>query len=74
MAAEGGDPGSGAVLAVFNCGGATALRLPDTAPRWELILDTTRPDLTEGPAPQEVPAQSVLLLRSRPDVPEGETP
>ncbi len=74
MAAEGGDPGSGAVLAVFNCGGATALRLPDTAPRWELILDTTRPELTEGPAPQEVPAQSVLLLRSRPDVPEGETP
>ena len=66
MAAEGNDPGDGAIFAVFNCGPAAALTLPDTAPGWELILDTTRPALTEGPAPAAAPAQSVLLMRSLP--------
>ncbi len=73
MAAEGGDPGEGAVFAVFNCGPEAALTLPDTAPGWELILDTTRPGLTEGPAPAVAPAQSVLLMRSLPARPKGET-
>jgi glycogen operon protein len=74
MAAEGGDPSREAVLAVFNCGPAVALSLPDTAPGWELILDTTRPDLTQGPAPATAPAQSVLLLRATQGRPKGGTP
>ena len=74
MAAEGGDPSREAMLAVFNCGPAVALALPDTAPGWQLILDTTHPDLTEGPAPAEAPAQSVLLLRARPARSHGGTP
>jgi len=64
-AAESENPDPDALLAVFNCGPAVALTLPDTAPGWELILDTTRPDLTTGPAPSQVPSQSVLLLRAR---------
>jgi glycogen operon protein len=66
MAAEGGDPSPDAVLAVFNTGPAVGLHLPDTAPGWELLLDTTRPDLGPGtPAAfTEAPAGSVLLFRS----------
>ena len=74
MAAEGGDPGHGAVFAVLNAGPATALHLPDTAPGWELILDTTRPDLTTGPALSEAPAQSVLLFRALSGNPNGDQP
>lgn len=65
MAAEGGDAGPGAVLLYFNSGQATSLRLPETA-AWELVLDSTRPDLTSGPVPAELPAQSVLMFRSAP--------
>ena len=72
MAAEGGDPSREAVFAVFNAGPATALHLPDTAPRWELVLDTTRPDLTSGPAVTEAPAQSVLLFRALTGTPKGD--
>ncbi len=72
MAAEGGDPSREAVFAVFNAGPATALHLPDTAPRWELVLDTTRPDLTSGPAVTEAPAQSVLLFRALTGTPMGD--
>lgn len=64
-AAESENPGSDALFAVFNCGGACPLTLPDTAPGWEMILDTTRPDLTTAPALDQVPAQSVLLFRAR---------
>ncbi|MEF3046695.1 glycogen debranching protein GlgX [Pseudotabrizicola sp. L79] len=72
MAAEGGDPGPGAVLLYFNAGPATPLTLPDTA-GWQLVLDTTRPDVTLGPAPKDLPAQSVLMFRSTPseDDPKG---
>jgi isoamylase len=73
-AAEGERPDEDALFAVFNCGPALALRLPATAPAWELILDTTRPDLSAGPAPAEVPAQSVLLLRAMPAPVKGEEP
>ncbi|WP_267897834.1 glycogen debranching protein GlgX [Pseudotabrizicola alkalilacus] len=66
MAAEGGDPCCDAVLSYFNCGGAVPLTLPASA-RWALVLDTTRPDLTTGPAPAELPAQSVLMFRSAPE-------
>jgi isoamylase len=53
------------------------LRLPDTAPAWELMLDTTRPHAaTEGAGPgTRAPAQSVLVFRSVPaGRAKGETP
>ena len=74
MAAEGGDPGGEALFAVFNCGPAVALHLPETAPDWVLILDTTRPDLTQAHAPIQAPAHSVLLLRAGPARQKGDTP
>ncbi|MEZ5755362.1 MAG: glycogen debranching protein GlgX [Paracoccaceae bacterium] len=67
MAAEGADPGHSAIYAVFNTGAECVLRLPDTAPGWELILDTTRPDLgaeAGGPGTR-APAQSVLVFRAQ---------
>ncbi|OYX23153.1 MAG: glycogen debranching enzyme GlgX [Rhodobacterales bacterium 32-66-7] len=75
FAAERGDTSPDAVFAVFNTGPATALVLPDTAPGWELLLDTTRPEHDAfGPvAVHEVPAQSVLLFRSLSPQPK-ETP
>ncbi|WP_269770125.1 glycogen debranching protein GlgX [Rhodobacter amnigenus] len=66
MAAEGPDHGHHAVYAVFNTGPDCVLRLPDTAPAWELVLDTTRPDLSgeaAGPGTR-APAQSVLVFRA----------
>ncbi|MFN3845756.1 MAG: glycogen debranching protein GlgX [Paracoccaceae bacterium] len=65
MAAEGEDAAGDAVLAYFNSGAATALKVPDSA-LWELVLDTTRPDMTTGPVPDDVPAQSVLMFHARP--------
>lgn len=62
-AAEGGDPSPDAVFAIFNCGQSIPLKLPNTATGWQLILDTTRPELVDGPPPAEVPAQSVMLMR-----------
>jgi len=60
-----GFPGRSAVFAVFNAGPAIRFTLPSTAPAWELILDTSRPEAPDGmPIPAEVPAQSVLLFRS----------
>ena len=64
MAAEGGDPSHEAMFLVFNCGPAVPLALPVSVPGWELILDTTRPELTSGPAPSLAPAQAVLALRA----------
>jgi glycogen operon protein len=67
MQAEGGDPAPDAVFAVFNTGAEVALHLPDTAPGWELLLDTTRPDLAPEGRPSDLthaPAHSVLLFRS----------
>jgi isoamylase len=74
MAAEGGNPTPDAVFAVFNAGPTTALHLPDTAPAWELLLDTTRPEMPEGTTFTDVPAQSVLLFRSCNGLPKGEKP
>jgi glycogen operon protein len=65
MAAETPDPGAPAVYAVFNAGPAVALRLPDTAPGWECVLDTTRPEDATPATPAEAPAQAVLLFRAR---------
>ena len=74
MAAEGNDPSPEAVLLVFNTGSALPLTLPDTAPGWELLLDTTRPELTSGPPPAIAPDQSVLLMRATTTRTKGETP
>ncbi|MCX7287863.1 MAG: glycogen debranching protein GlgX [Rhodobacterales bacterium] len=75
MQAEGGDPNPEAVFVVFNTGGAVALHMPDSAPGWELALDTTRPDLVPSAQPiTEVPAQSVLLFRSLTGTPKGGKP
>ena len=69
LSAEGGDPIPEAVFAVFNTGVTVPLHLPDTAPGWQLILDTTQPDLPLSGYPAktltEAPAQSVLLFRSQ---------
>jgi glycogen operon protein len=74
MQAEGGDPNPEAIFAVFNSGPAAALHLPETAPGWELLLDTTAPDQTPTGRPsdlRQVPAQSVLLFRSLTGTPKG---
>lgn len=58
-------PGSGEARPVFiaiNRGPDVGLTLPDTVPRWDLVLDTTRPLLTAEDAPAIAPADSVLLL------------
>ena len=63
-AAEGDLTDTEAIFAVFNTGAPVALTLPPTAPRWRLLLDTTRPEAEPGPvsAALEVPAQSVLVF------------
>jgi isoamylase len=65
MVAEGGDASTEAIFAVFNLGCEILLKLPDTAPCWELLLDTTRPDEAHPhwAADSLVPAQSVLVFR-----------
>ena len=65
MAAEGGDPSPDAIFAVFNVGCEISLTLPDTAHRWELVLDTTRPDEAhpQWGSDSLAPAQSVLIFR-----------
>ncbi|WP_283177847.1 glycogen debranching protein GlgX [Gemmobacter sp. 24YEA27] len=62
MTAEGGEPGSGPLFLVFNPGGTLPLRLPETQQGWQLVLDTTRPDLTAGAVPDTVPANAVLVM------------
>ena len=77
MQAEGGDPNPEAVFLVFNTGAEAALHLPNTAPGWELLLDTTRPTLSPSGTPSDqstVPAQSVLLFRSLTGMPKGGKP
>lgn len=64
MAAEGGDARRDALFAVFNSGGQTPLILPDTAPAWEVILDTTRPEMTADKPPAIIPAGAVILMRA----------
>ena len=63
MAAEGGG-GVDTVFLVFNTGTAQQLTLPTTAPGWQLILDTTRPDMIPLAAKPtlDVPAQSVMVF------------
>lgn len=68
-AAEGGLEDREAIFAVFNTGCAVTLTLPDTAPGWTLLLDTTRPEAGPEPAAQglEVPAHSVLVFSANSD-------
>jgi len=63
MAAQGPQPETDAVLAVFNAGPAAAFSLPDPGP-WRLILDTTRPEAAPEAAQPGliVPAHSVLVF------------
>jgi glycogen operon protein len=52
------------LFAIFNPGPAQRVEMPQTAPGWRLILDTTRP--AAGPQrvgrSVEAPAQSVLVF------------
>ena len=63
-----GPPGMDVILAVFNTGPAQVLILPDTAPLWRLILDTTQPEAAEQRAASglTVPANSVLVFTPEP--------
>ncbi len=70
MAAQGPHQTQDVVLAVFNAGAAAAFSLPGTA-RWQIILDTTRPDAAPEPALAGliVPAHSVLVFAPMGDQP-----
>lgn len=63
MAAEGTDAPD-TLFVVFNGGGPARLTLPETAPEWRLILDSTRPNLSfEAHSGRlEIAAQSVLVF------------
>ncbi|WP_366926953.1 glycogen debranching protein GlgX [Pseudogemmobacter hezensis] len=62
MAAEGGSPDSDPVYMIFNRGPAQPLVMPPLRQGWQLVLDTTRPELTAGTIPEMVPADSVLVM------------
>lgn len=67
MDARSAAPDPRAVYVVINNGEARVLTLPDTAPGWRLIVDTTRPAL--GPqkpmkSPLDLPAHCVLVFES----------
>jgi glycogen operon protein len=63
-----GPPGNDTVFALFNAGPAQVLTLPDSAPAWRLILDTTRPDAVDAPAVSgmAVPANAILVFTPDP--------
>ena len=65
MVSQGEMVGDAVLFAVFNAGGEVAITLPDTAPAWRLILDTTRPTAKPSLAGQgfAAPAQSVLVFQ-----------
>ncbi len=65
-AAEACEEGREALFIVFNAGGPQPLTLPDTAPGWRLILDTSRPTSCPEPAVAglELPAHSVLVFEA----------
>ncbi|MDP4031926.1 MAG: glycogen debranching protein GlgX, partial [Pseudorhodobacter sp.] len=65
MASHGDGAGDEVLFAVFNSGGEVALTLPDTAPAWRLVLDTTRPTAPPLPALARpvASAQSVLVFQ-----------
>ncbi|MFN5826358.1 MAG: hypothetical protein ACK446_04910, partial [Rhodobacterales bacterium] len=58
--------GEDAIFAVFNSGAAQDVVLPQTAPGWRLILDTTRPAAAPADAKASVaaPAHSVLVFEA----------
>lgn len=62
------NPSDDALFVLFNAGGEQPVHLPDTAPVWHLLLDTTRPDAAPSPAssPLVAPAQSVLVFANNP--------
>ena len=60
--------GSDSVFMVFNMGPEQTLTLPDTAPAWRQVLDTTRPDAPEARVLSglTLPANSVLVFTPEP--------
>jgi isoamylase len=67
MAAEGPDAAD-AIFAVFNTGAAVPLHLPETAPAWTLILNTTQPDASAGHwrSGMNAPSNSILVFTPAP--------
>ncbi len=63
MAAEGPDAGD-VIFAVFNTGGAVPLILPDTAPAWTMVLNTTQPDAPTAlwKPGMNVPANAIIVF------------
>ena len=63
-----GPAGHDAIFAIFNAGAAQPLTLPNSAPAWRLLLDTTRPDAaaTAAKAGMTIPANSVLVFTPDP--------
>ncbi len=63
MAAEGPDAGD-VIFAVFNTGGAVPLILPDTAPAWTMVLNTTQPEAPTAlwKAGMNVPANAIIVF------------
>jgi glycogen operon protein len=61
-------PNTDALYILFNTGPEQPVHLPDTAPAWHLLLDTTRPDAPPAAAqsPLVAPAQSVLIFANNP--------
>ena len=59
---------SDAIFVVCNTGPEQVLTLPDTAPHWRLILDTTRPDAPDARVRSGlvIPASSVLVFTPDP--------
>ena len=66
MAAEGGEGPADPLYLIFNCGEALPLTMPglraEPCRGWQLVLDTTRPDLTADTVPEVIPANSVLVM------------
>lgn len=58
-----------ALFILFNAGAEQPVHLPATSAQWQLVLDTTRPDLppkNASTSPLVAPAQSVLLFANNP--------
>ena len=61
----------GAVFAVFNAGPAQVLTLPDTAPAWRLLLDTSHPEAPEAAAKSGMTIAANCVLVFTPDLVGG---
>ncbi len=66
-AATSHDVSSTAIYMLFNAGAEQPAQLPSLAAGWQMLLDTTRPNLLPHPVPSSLvaPKQSVLVFTSR---------